>query len=94
MTEETTANVRGWGGFLFIGGCIALLTPLAPLGAILAIVGGAMWLVAPATQPAAQQMVDEVSGGGWGCWPALTVLAVVGVLFTTLAMVLVAVVGA
>lgn len=94
MIEETTTNVRGWGSFLFVGGCIALVTPFAPLGAILAVVGGCMWALAPATQPATQQMVDEVSAGGWGCGPLLTVLAVVGVLFATLAVLLVAVVGA
>lgn len=94
MTEETTTNVRGWGGCMAIVGCMGLFTPFAPLGAILAVVGGCMWALAPATAPATQQMVDEASGGGWGCGPLFTVLAVVGVLFTVLAVLLLAVVGA
>lgn len=77
---------------MFIGGgLLALLAP--PLGLVLMAVGGAMWLVAPATAPATQQMVDEASAGGWGCGPLLTVLSVVGVLFATLALVGVAVMG-
>lgn len=45
-------------------------------------------------QVGAENFAVEVSGGGWGCGPLLTVLAVVGVLFATLAVLLVAVVGA
>lgn len=81
MNEETTTNVKGFGGFMFIGGCLlALLAP--PLGLVLMAVGGAMWLAAPVTQPATQQMVDEVSGGGWGCGPALATIALIIVILT------------
>lgn len=81
MTETTTGNVRGWGGAMSVVGCMGLFTPAAPLGAVLAIVGGAMWALAPATQPTTQQMVDEVSGGGWGCGPALATIAlIIGIL--------------
>lgn len=81
MTETTTGNVQGWGSFLFVAGCIALFTPFAPLGAVLAVVGGAMWAFAPATHATTQQMVNEVEQGGWGCAPALaTVGLIIGIL--------------
>lgn len=91
MTETTTGNVRGWGGSMFVVGTLALFTPVAPLGAVLAIVGGFMWLLAPATQPTTQRMVDEVSGGGWGCGPAL---ATVGLIIVILALAGMAAAGA
>lgn len=75
---------------MFIGGSLlALLAP--PLGAALAIVGGAMWAFAPATHDSTQQMVDEVSGGGWGCGPAL---ATVGLIIVILALAGMAAAGA
>jgi hypothetical protein len=80
MTEETTGNVRGWGGFMFIAGAIASLTPAIALGVPLAIVGGCMWALAPANSKRTQAMVDEAGTSG-GCGAGLaSVLFVVVVM--------------
>ena len=78
MTESTTSFVRGWGGLLFIVGVVACFTPVAPLGAVMAIVGAVMWLAAPANAERTQQMVDEAGqGGGCGSGLAAVLFAVI-----------------
>jgi hypothetical protein len=91
MTETVTENVRGWGGTMFVVGAILCFTPAIAAGAVLAIVGGCMWLFAPANAERTQQMVDESADGG-GCMAGLG--AAMFVVFAMLvALVAVAVVG-
>lgn len=87
MTESTTSFVRGWGGLLFVIGAIACVTPFAALGVPMAIVGGCMWLLAPANAERTQQMVTETEQGNGGCGAGLAavlfaviVMALAGVL--------------
>lgn len=85
ITEDTadtaTTTVRGVAGLMAIVGVVGCFTPLAPLGAVVAIIGGVVWLLAPATEPSRQQMVAEVEAGGSGCGPALaTVTLIVAVM--------------
>ena len=82
VTEDTdqdtaTTTVRGVAGLMAIVGVVGCLTPLAPLGAVMAIVGGVVWLLAPATEQARQQMVAEVEAGGSGCGPALATVVMI-----------------
>jgi hypothetical protein len=70
MTEETTGNVRGIAGWGFWLGAAGCFTPLLPMGAALATIGGIVWLLAPANAGRTQQMVDERQAGG-GCWAGL-----------------------
>ena len=81
ITEDTadtaTTTVRGVAGLMAIVGVVGCLTPLAPLGAVMAIVGGVVWLLAPATEPSRQQMVAEVEAGGSGCGPALATVVMI-----------------
>lgn len=81
ITEDTadtaTTTVRGVAGLMAIVGVVGCLTPLAPLGAAMAIIGGVVWLLAPATEPSRQQMVAEVEAGGSGCGPALATVAMI-----------------
>jgi hypothetical protein len=86
MTEETTSNVRGIGGFMFIAGAIACFTPAIALGVPLAIVGGVMWALAPANSKRTQQMVTEAEATGGGCGAGL-----VAVLFAIVVMAIAAV---
>ena len=83
MSEETTGNVRGWGGVMAVAGAILCATPLLPMGAVLAIVGGCMWLAAPTNAERTQAMVDEAAQGGGGCGGALA-----AVLFVVVVMLL------
>ena len=85
VTEDTdqdtaTTTARGVAGLMAIVGVVGCLTPLAPLGACMAIIGGVVWLLAPATEPSRQQMVDEVEAGGSGCGPALATVALIVVI--------------
>ena len=84
ITEDTadtaTTTVRGVAGLMFVVGTVGCFTPLAPLGAVVAIIGGVVWLLAPATEPSRQQMVDEVEAGGSGCGPALATVALIVVI--------------
>ena len=85
VTEDTdqdtaTTTARGVAGLMAIVGIVWCWTPLAPLGAVLAIVGVVVWLLAPATEPSRQQMVDEVEAGGSGCGPALATVALIVVI--------------
>ena len=85
VTEDTdqdtaTTTARGVAGLMAIVGIVWCWTPLAPLGAVLAIVGIVVWLLAPATEPSRQQMVDEVEAGGSGCGPALATVALIVVI--------------
>ena len=75
--DAATTTVRGVAGLMAIVGVVGCLTPLAPLGAVMAIVGGVVWLLAPATEPSRQQMVAEVEAGGSGCGPALATVAMI-----------------
>ena len=81
ITEDTadtaTTTVRGVAGLMAIVGVVGCFTPLAPLGAVMAIIGGVVWLLAPATEPARQQMVAEVEAGGSGCGPALATVVMI-----------------
>ena len=82
VTEDTdqdtaTTTARGVAGLMAIVGIVWCFTPLAPLGAVVAIIGGVVWLLAPATEPARQQMVAEVESGGSGCGPALATVAMI-----------------
>ena len=85
VTEDTdqdtaTTTARGVAGLMAIVGIVWCFTPLAPLGAVVAIIGGVVWLLAPATEPSRQQMVDEVEAGGSGCGPALATVALIVVI--------------
>lgn len=82
MQEETTGNVRGWGGVMAVAGAILCATPLLPMGAVLAIVGAVMWLAAPANAKRTQQMATEAEEGG-GCMAGLA-----AALFAVIVMVL------
>ena len=75
--DTATTTVRGVAGLMAIVGVVGCLTPLAPLGAVMAIVGGVVWLLAPATEPSRQQMVAEVEAGGSGCGPALATVVMI-----------------
>ena len=81
ITEETadtaTTTARGVAGLMAIVGVVGCLTPLAPLGAVMAIVGGFVWLLAPTTEPSRQAMVAEVEAGGSGCGPALATVVMI-----------------
>ena len=82
VTEDTdqdtaTTTARGVAGLMAIVGVVGCLTPLAPLGAVMAIVGGFVWLLAPTTEPSRQAMVAEVEAGGSGCGPALATVAMI-----------------
>ena len=78
--DTATTTVRGVAGLMAIIGMVGCLTPLAPLGAVMAIVGGFVWLLAPATEPSRQAMVAEVESGGSGCGPALATVALIVVI--------------
>ena len=85
VTEDTdqdtaTTTARGVAGLMAIVGIVWCLTPLAPLGAVMTIIGGVVWLLAPATEPSRQQMVAEVEAGGSGCGPALATVALIVVI--------------
>ena len=82
VTEDTdqdtaTTTARGVAGLMAIVGIVWCLTPLAPLGAVMTIIGGVVWLLAPATEPSRQQMVAEVEAGGSGCGPALATVVMI-----------------
>ena len=82
VTEDTdqdtaTTTARGVAGLMAIVGIVWCFTPLAPLGAVVAIIGGVVWLLAPATEPSRQQMVAEVEAGGSGCGPALATVVMI-----------------
>ena len=75
--DTATTTVRGVAGLMFVVGTVGCFTPLAPLGAVVAIIGGFVWLLAPTTEPSRQAMVAEVEAGGSGCGPALATVAMI-----------------
>ena len=82
VTEDTdqdtaTTTARGVAGLMAIVGIVWCFTPLAPLGAVVAIIGGVVWLLAPATEPSRAEMVVAVEAGGSGCGPALVTVALI-----------------
>ena len=79
-TETTTGTVRGVAGLMFVVGAVGCATPLAPLGAVMAIVGGIVWLLAPANHGATQAMVDEAGSGGCGAalWAVAGIFVIMG----------------
>ena len=82
VTEDTdqdtaTTTARGVAGLMAIVGIVWCWTPLAPLGAVMTIIGGVVWLLAPATEPSRQQMVVAVEAGGSGCGAALATVVLI-----------------
>lgn len=81
-TSDATFNIRGWAGVMFIGGVLmCLVPPVTALGAVCAVLGGVVWLLAPRTEPAAQQMAAQSSEGG-GCGAALWAVVLVAAIGT------------
>lgn len=80
--EATTDTVRGAAGLMFWIGAVGCFTPLSPIGAVMAVVGGIVWLLAPANSGATQAMVDETAATGDGCgaflWAAGGIFVIMG----------------
>lgn len=75
IVETVTSNVRGWAGCMIGGGILLACTGwLAAPGAVLAVVGLVMFLLAPTNHARTQAMVEEAAEGG-GCWAALGAVA-------------------
>lgn len=80
VTEDTTFNVRGVASLMFWAGLI-VVGVVPPVSAVMMVIGGVVWLLAPANAPATQAMVDNAgtpAGCGWGC---AALGGVVGILF-------------
>jgi len=88
--QTTTANVsasgmlRDWSVILFVLGCFCLIPPATPIGIVMMIFGGALWVLCPVAKVNEQAMIAETERTGNGCGAFLVAL-IMGVVVIVIA---------
>ena len=84
VNDSASGMLRDWSVMLFVLGCFGLIPPATPIGVVMMIFGGALWVLCPVAKVNEQAMIAETERTGNGCGAFLVAL-IMGVVVIVIA---------